>query len=105
MAVQPQRCDVRQLLRDVGAGAVPRLDIAFAHQLFERQQHRIAGHAEFLGQHAARGKARTRPQAAGQDQLHELAIDLVMERFAAFAFDVDRHRRGTGRAAAHGRPP
>ena len=78
------------------------LDVAFAQQLFEGEQDRIAGNAELVGQHAAGGKARARPQTAGQDQLHELAIDLAVQQFVDAAFDVHGDRRGAGSAAAHG---
>jgi hypothetical protein len=91
IARQTQRCSVRELLRDIGAGPMPGFHIAFAHQLLQGQQHGVAGDAEFVRQHPARRHARARPQAARQNQLHEFAVDLAMQRLMPRAIDVNRN--------------
>jgi hypothetical protein len=63
--------------RDVGAGAVPRLDDAERRQRSGRLAQRTAGHPEVVAQLGLRRKLRPRPELTGRDHLAQADQRLV----------------------------
>src|SRR5215213_4410877 len=79
----------------------PRLEVAFAMQLFEGQLNRQSSDAEILGERARRRKARrVGAKGAGNQFIPNLAVELLMERLARAAIQPDHLERDNGATAA-----
>jgi hypothetical protein len=68
---------VWQHFRDVGARAMPTDQVAFGGQLLVRVQDGLAGHAQRGREPPAGGQARTCLEAAGEDGVTQLSVELL----------------------------
>src|SRR5262249_10117371 len=81
---------------DVHARAASRLHIALAGELLIGQRHGNPRDAELMRQSPRRRHARSLAEPAGQDELSDLADDLMLERLAVQAIDAQGGDRGAG---------
>src|SRR3546814_15432252 len=68
---------LRQHPADEGAGTGVAFQVAFAQELVEGADHGIARAAEFARQRPAGRQARARREAAGEDDLAHLVVELL----------------------------
>lgn len=89
---------------DVGAAALLRLEKSFGAQLVERERHRRARDAELAGEQSRGRELRARCDAAREDGVADIRVDLMVERFLARGVERDEEARRAGHAAAGGAP-
>ena len=107
----PGQRTIRQLARHEAARPALRLQVAFRRQLVVGARHRRPRHVQEVGELARGRDPLARPEAAGQDAVPPLVVDLPVQRAPGAAVQDDRDLHGSagggpgpGWARPHARP-